>query len=106
MTRPSAVAPAPAGSSHNIWDNANIAESYGGITLPLTFSFALTAYEHVYREFCRLMGVSERTIAARDTVFRHMLGIIRGRVYYNLLNWYRLLAMLPGYRFNGRFMEQ
>jgi len=35
-----------------------------------------------------------------------MLGLIRGRVYYNLYNWYRLVAVLPGYRFNRRFMEQ
>jgi len=24
----------------NIWDNSNIAESYGGVTTPLTYSFA------------------------------------------------------------------
>ena len=35
-----------------------------------------------------------------------MLGLIRGRVYYNLLNWYRLLAMLPGFKANRGFMEQ
>ena len=35
-----------------------------------------------------------------------MLGLIRGRVYYNLLNWYRVLALLPGYTVNRRFMEQ
>ena len=35
-----------------------------------------------------------------------MLGLIRGRVYYNLLNWYRLLALLPGFTVNRRFMEQ
>ncbi len=29
-----------------------------------------------------------------------MLGLVRGRLYYNLLNWYRILALLPGYRFN------
>ena len=42
---------------HAIWDNSNIVESYSGITTPLTFSFALHAYEGVYREFCRLLGV-------------------------------------------------
>ncbi|NJO75307.1 MAG: hypothetical protein HC833_16995 [Leptolyngbyaceae cyanobacterium RM1_406_9] len=41
----------------NIWDNSNIAESYGGVTTPLTFSFARRAYEEVYRQFCRIMGV-------------------------------------------------
>ncbi len=35
-----------------------------------------------------------------------MLGLIRGRVYYNLLNWYRVLALLPGFTVNRRFMEQ
>lgn len=90
----------------NIWDNSNIAESYGGVTTPLTFSFAHHAYEGVYRLFCRLMGVPARTIAAHDNTFRNMLGLIRGRVYYNLMNWYRVLALLPGFRFNRRFMEQ
>jgi len=89
-----------------LWDNSNIAESYGGITLPLTFSFARTAYESVYREFARLMGAPEKTIQRQATVFRNMLGIIQGRVYYNLFNWYRALAMLPGFSFNRGFMEQ
>jgi len=90
----------------NIWDNSNIAESYSGVTTPLTFSFARGIYEGVYRQFCRIMRVPEPIIAANDDIFGRMLGLIRGRVYYNLLNWYRLIAMLPGYRFNRRFMEQ
>ncbi len=89
-----------------IWDNANIVESYPGITLPLTYSFARHAYEQVYRQFCKLMGVPRRTIDANAGVFRQMIGLIRGRVYYNLLNWYRLLAMLPGFKANRSFMEQ
>ncbi|MGH2362189.1 MAG: PEP-utilizing enzyme, partial [bacterium] len=90
----------------NLWDNSNIAESYGGVTTPLTFSFARRAYEEVYRQFCRMMRVPPATIAAHNGTFRRMLGLIRGRVYYNLLNWYRLLSMLPGFTVNRRFMEQ
>ena len=89
-----------------IWDNSNIAESYGGITTPLTFSFARRAYEAVYREFCRIMGVSETAILQNDNTFRCLLGLVQGRIYYNLLNWYRVLALLPGFRVNRRFMEQ
>ena len=88
-----------------LWDNANIAESYGGITTPLTFSFARRVYEAVYREFCRLLGVREDRIEAHADTFARMLGLIRGRVYYNLLNWHRVLALLPGYRLNRPFME-
>jgi pyruvate,water dikinase len=89
-----------------LWDNSNIAESYPGVTMPLTFSFARLAYEEVYRQFCRLMRVPAAMIAAHSGTFRRMLGLIRGRVYYNLLNWYRLLSMLPGFTVNRRFMEQ
>jgi rifampicin phosphotransferase len=90
----------------NLWDNSNIAESYSGITTPLTFSFARHVYEEVYRQFCRLVRVPAAVVDAHDDTFRHMLGLIRGRVYYNLLSWYRLLATLPGFQVNRRFMEQ
>lgn len=89
-----------------IWDNSNIAESYGGMTTPLTFSFARGAYETVYRQFCRIMRVPAGTIDAHQETLHAMLGLIRGRIYYNLLSWYRLLALLPGYSLNRRLMEQ
>jgi pyruvate,water dikinase len=90
----------------NIWDNSNIAESYSGVTTPLTFSFARRIYEEVYRQFCRVMKVRDGKIADHSTTFRRMLGLIRGRVYYNLVSWYRVLALLPGFKVNRRFMEQ
>lgn len=36
----------------------------------------------------------------------NLLGRIEGRVYYNLLNWYRTLALLPGFALNRRAMEE
>lgn len=92
------------GGPRYVWDNANIIESYSGVTTPLTFSFIEGVYSEVYRELTRILGVSDETIDANHAVFS-MLGLIRGRVYYNLLNWYRVLALLPGYRVNARFME-
>jgi pyruvate,water dikinase len=53
-----------------------------------------------------MMGVPNSVVAAHEETFQNMLGLVRGRLYYNLLNWYRVLAMLPGYRVNRRFMEQ
>ena len=44
----------------NLWDNSNIAESYNGVTTPLTFSFARRAYEEVYRQFCRMLARARR----------------------------------------------
>lgn len=89
-----------------VWDNSNIAESYGGVTTPLTFSFARRIYESAYREFCKLMSVPHGRIERSDEVFPQMLGLIRGRVYYNLVSWYRVLALLPGFQLNRGFMEQ
>lgn len=89
-----------------LWDNSNIVESYGGITSPLTYAFARGAYEAVYREFARILGMPSAYIQREQQLFRNMLGYINGRVYYNLINWYRLLAMLPGFSINHKFMEQ
>ncbi len=89
-----------------LWDNSNIVESYGGVTTPLTFSVARSAYQEAYRHFGRVLGVSEREITRNHRAYEQMIGLIQGRVYYNLLNWYRLLMLTPGFRFNKKFMEQ
>lgn len=91
---------------YTLWDNSNIIESYGGTTTPLTYSFARRAYQEVYQELCRILGVPRGMIAARPAVFANLVGYIRGRIYYNLLNWYRVLALLPGFKANRSFMEQ
>lgn len=100
-----AALPDPSGA-YVLWDNSNIAESYSGVTTPLTFSFARQAYEEVYRNLCQLLGIPESVITEQRGTFRRLLGLIRGRVYYNLISWYTLLALLPGFRLNRRYMEQ
>ncbi|WP_310599967.1 PEP/pyruvate-binding domain-containing protein [Desulfobulbus sp.] len=94
------------GGKLNIWDNSNIAESYGGVTTPLTYSFARSIYEEVYRQFCKIMGVPRHVIEANRETYRGLLGLMHGRMYYNLINWYRLLACFPGFSINRGFMEQ
>jgi phosphohistidine swiveling domain-containing protein len=88
-----------------IWDNSNIVESYGGLTRPLTFTFAHYVYHQVYVQFCEILLVPQREIRNMDYFLRNMLGIFYGRVYYNLLNWYKLTSILPGFKFNREFME-
>jgi pyruvate,water dikinase len=89
-----------------VWDNSNIIESYPGVTTPLTFSFIIKMYEAVYRQMCGIMGVEEKEIEKNKDTFNHMLGLIDGRVYYNLVAWYKALALLPGYDLNAEFMER
>ncbi|OFZ20539.1 MAG: hypothetical protein A2X94_10940 [Bdellovibrionales bacterium GWB1_55_8] len=88
-----------------LWDNSNIVESYGGITLPLTFTFAHHVYHSVYVQFCEILLIPQREIRKMDYFLRNMLGIFHGRIYYNLLNWYKLTSILPGFKYNRGFME-
>lgn len=89
----------------NLWDNSNIIESYGGLTSPLSFSFALRNYRAVYVQFCEILGVPKEIIKDMDSYLSYMLGSINGRVYYNLFNWYKLVGILPGFKQNRQFME-
>ncbi|WNJ17832.1 PEP/pyruvate-binding domain-containing protein [Pontibacter sp. G13] len=88
-----------------VWDNSNIVESYPGQTLPLTFSFILRMYEGVYRQLSLLFGISQKVLDQHAGIYRNMLGLMKGRVYYNLRSWYEALALLPGYSLNARYME-
>jgi pyruvate,water dikinase len=89
-----------------IWDNSNIVESYPGVVSPFTFTFARRVYGHVYRAFSAMMGVRADAIADQRATFDTMLGRVHGRVYYNLLAWYRALSLFPGFKANRAFMEQ
>lgn len=93
------------GAHYNLWDNSNIIESYSGVTTPLTFSFASFAYRQVYIQFHEIMGVPDSVIKSEESMYRNMLGLVRGRIYYNLINWYKLVLLLPGASSNGSFME-
>ena len=87
------------------WDNTNIAESYPGITLPLTYTFIRRLYSKVYPEFLKLLGKSDTELSNKTDIFNNMLGYMYGRVYYNINNWYKLIALLPGFKYNKDFFE-
>ncbi|HEY5630377.1 MAG TPA: PEP-utilizing enzyme [Candidatus Limnocylindrales bacterium] len=88
-----------------LWDNANIVESFPELTLPLTFSVAVELYAAVYRGACATLGVPRATIEREARTFDQMLGLLQGRVYYNLGSWYRVLSLLPGFRLTSGFLE-
>jgi rifampicin phosphotransferase len=81
-------------STIEILDNTNIVESYPGITLPLSFSFALEAYEKVFRGSSEAFWVSKKAMAAQGDLFQQLLAHYYGRVYYRLDNWYKMIALV------------
>ncbi len=87
------------------FDSANIAESYSGIVLPLTCSFAKMVYEQVYKDLLQMSGVSKNKIERYSNIFENLLGFFYGRVYYNMNNWYRMAEFVPGYNRNKKNFE-
>lgn len=85
-----------------VWDNSNIVESYPGIVLPLTCSFAKYIYSEVYKKVALESGISINKINNYETEFNNMLGFIKGRFYYNMFNWYKILTLFPGYERNKK----
>ncbi|MCG8670832.1 MAG: phosphoenolpyruvate synthase [Pseudomonadales bacterium] len=108
QARPITQLPAPQQSEDNliVWDNSNIQESYCGVTTPLTFTFANRAYSTVYEQSSRLFGLKEEEIQRDRQYLDNLLGIINGRVYYNINNWYRGLLRLPSFGTNKEDMER
>jgi len=74
-----------------ILDNTNIVESYPGITLPLSYSFASMSYEKVFRTSMKAFGLHPASFAASEDLFAHLLAHHQGRIYYRLDNWYKLV---------------
>jgi len=88
-----------------VWDNSNIAESYSGIVLPLTSSYIKYAYKITYIDLAKRSGISDKKIKESEQVFENLLGFFYGRVYYNMLNWYKMLTLYPGYRRNKENLD-
>lgn len=91
---------------YTVWDNSNIIESYPGITLPLTFSFIQNGYEVNFRSAILSLIAYRSDPRLNLDIFKNMIGLIHGRVYYNLLNWYRMLSYLPGFDGNRESWDQ
>ncbi|MFF5538083.1 phosphoenolpyruvate synthase [Streptomyces cinerochromogenes] len=89
-----------------IWDNSNIIESFSGVVSPLTYTFAAETYAKVYESYARALGVRGEQLREVREWTPHLLGHIHGRVYYNLLHWYRMVRLAPLYPLNRRVLEK
>ena len=83
---------------HRQWSNANVTESFPGVTTTLTYSFARRFYRTIFYDLYRRLGVPARTLHRDEPYLERMIGLQHGRVYYQLDAWYRLhsrLAVFP-----------
>ncbi len=107
QARPMVSSAKPASSPLlRIWDNSNIVESYPELTLPLTYSFAQNAYEKVFRNATLGFVPFQRELKDRLNFSRNMIGLLDGRIFYNLLSWYEMLSYLPGFKKHQESWDQ
>ncbi|HEX6749436.1 MAG TPA: PEP/pyruvate-binding domain-containing protein [Longimicrobium sp.] len=79
-----------------VWDNENLVESLPGVTLPLTYSVARRAFAQLYVGHCLALGASERDVAENRAAFDDIVGLVRGRAYYDVAALTRILLLVPG----------
>ena len=76
-----------------ILDNSNISESFPGICLPLTESFAGEMYSGIFTSLGRrFLG---KKVSSYEELFQRMVGGFSGRMYYEISSWYDILRLLP-----------
>ena len=76
-----------------ILDNSNISESFPGICLPLSVSFAKEMYSGIFTSLGRrFLG---KKVSSYQELFQHMVGEFSGRMYYEIFSWYDILRLLP-----------
>ncbi|HZN93503.1 MAG TPA: PEP/pyruvate-binding domain-containing protein, partial [Myxococcales bacterium] len=97
QARPITSLPPPPERHTTVLDSSNIVESYPGLVAPLTFTFARDAYERTFREAARRFGIPAPLLRERASTFGNLVSYVDGRVYYNLLSWYRLYRLVPGF---------
>lgn len=105
QARPVTTPVARRAGEFQLWDNSNIVENYPGVTTQLTFTFAQHVYSQVFREFCRLLGIPRKQLREMDGFLGSVLGYLNGRVYYNLLHWYKLSGLAPFQDLGRKMME-
>ena len=82
-----------------ILDNSNISESFPGICLPLSESFAEEMYSEIFTSLGkRFLG---KRVSSYEALFQRMVGGFSGRMYYEISSWYDILRLLP---FSGKII--
>ncbi len=102
QARPIAIDP----SLRRQWSNANVTESFPGVTGTLTYTFARTFYRAIFYDLYRRLGVDTRTLHRNERYLDRMIGLHHGRVYYDLGSWYQLHRQLTVFGFFQASWEQ
>ena len=83
------------GTSPTVLDSSNIVESYPGLTLPLSQSFAKDIYYEIFKALLTRATGKDPILGTLDDVLKDMVAMANGRVYYRITSWYDILRLMP-----------
>ncbi|MGN5381514.1 PEP-utilizing enzyme [Streptomyces lasalocidi] len=89
-----------------IWDNSNIIESFSGVVSPSPTASRPTPTPRSTRAMPAPSPSRATQLREVQEWTPHLLGYFHGRVYYNLLHWYRMVRLAPLYPLNRRVLER
>ncbi len=78
------------------YTDTNLAESYPGVTSPLTTSFVQIAYRNVFAESAIILGASSNRLKKLLPHYQSLIGEVNHHLYYDLEHYYAVIAALPG----------
>ncbi|MFP5489999.1 MAG: PEP/pyruvate-binding domain-containing protein [Bacteriovoracia bacterium] len=78
------------------YTDTNLAESYPGVTSPLTTSFVQIAYRNVFAESAIILGASSDRLKKLMPHYQSLIGQVNHHLYYDLEHYYAVIAALPG----------
>lgn len=78
-----------------VWSNANITESFPGVTTALTYSFSRYFYRVIFYDLYRRLGVTSKMLMRNFEPLDKMIGFLGGHIYYCLTSFYLLHQQSP-----------
>lgn len=78
-----------------IFDNSNIVESYPNITLPLSATFAISAYSGLFNNIASICFKNDNLLKKYSCYLNNMVDVVNGTMYYQINNWYNVIKFLP-----------
>ncbi len=106
QARPITAAPAAPSGAMARWSNANIAENFPEPVSPLLYSIVRAGYAAYFRNLGLGFGLARRRIDAMGDALEAVVGVHRGRLYYNLTHIHTLLRLAPGGAWLTRFFNE
>jgi phosphoenolpyruvate synthase/pyruvate phosphate dikinase len=88
-----------------LWTNVNMTENFPHPMTPFAWSIVDMFYTSYMKSLLHLFGWSKEKIDRNKLIISNLIGIHRGRIYYNLSSWYEIIYFLPFAGWFKKFLD-